>query len=94
MPNEGASLNKNVAIRLMIGHMMLQMQTDIIYVINCGRSVGRITENVSFAAILPTTKSSNTNAIGIMIISSWVAAAKVIPRTTPVFSAILYTIIP
>ena len=64
---EPAFLNKIVAIKLMIGHIMQQMQIEIAYVINCGRSLGLTTVKASFCAIFPKKKNSRTKAIGAMI---------------------------
>ena len=69
-PNVFVSLNKSVAIKLIIGHIIQHIQTEIAYVINCGLSSGFITVNASFLAILPTIKNSSTNAAGTIIGSS------------------------
>lgn len=72
-------MKRNVATRLITGHIMQHIHIDIAYVMNCGLSVGRMTVNASILAIFPTTKNSSTNAIGTMIGNSCVAAKKVVP---------------
>lgn len=62
----------------------------IAYVINCGRSVGRIKENAMREASFSTTKNSSTKATGTTIIGiSWSANKNVWFVTPPVLSATL-----
>ena len=56
-------LKSTVAIRLITGHMIQQMQIEIAKVISCGLSSGRITRKARAAASLPTIKNSSTKAI-------------------------------
>ena len=83
VPKSGV-LKSNTAIRLMTGHMMQQIQIETAYVINCGRSFGRMTLNASFFAIFPTIKNSRTNAAGIITGSSLNAETKTASVTVPV----------
>ena len=87
-------LKSTVAIRLITGHMIQQMQIEIAKVISCGLSSGRITRKARAAASLPTIKNSSTKAIGNMIGISCSAARNVMAETPSVFHATLYTIIP
>ena len=49
-------LNKNVAIKLIIGHIIQQIQIDIAYVIIWGLSCGVTTLNARILAYFPTIK--------------------------------------
>ncbi len=86
--NDGV-LNKKVAIRLIVGHIIQQIHIEMAYVINCGLSLGLITVNASFLANLPTIKNSSTKAIGTMIGNSLNAAKKVKPAIVFVFRTTL-----
>ena len=55
MPKLGI-LNKNVAIKLIIGHIIQQIQIDIAYVIIWGLSCGVTTLNARILAYFPTIK--------------------------------------
>lgn len=77
MPSVGV-LNNKVAIKLIIGHIIQQIQIDIAYVINCDLSIGFITVNASFLANFPTIKNSNIKAIETIIGSSCGAAINVV----------------
>ena len=55
MPKLGV-LNKNVAIKLIIGHIIQQIQIDIAYVIIWGLSCGVTTLNARILAYFPTIK--------------------------------------
>ena len=86
-------LNKNVAIKLIIGHIIQQIQIDIAYVIIWGLSCGVTTLNARILAYFPTIKNSKTNAIGTIMGSSFNASKKVLLETPPIFSATIYTTI-
>ena len=88
MPSIGV-LKSKVAIRLIVGHMIQQIQIDIAYVINCGLSVGFITVKASFLANFPTIKNSNIKAIGTIIGSSCRVTINVVVFTTLVFKTAL-----
>ena len=92
MPKFGV-LNKNVAIKLIIGHIIQQIQIDIAYVIIWGLSCGVTTLNARILAYFPTIKNSKTNAIGTIMVSSLNASKKVLLEAPPVFSATIYTTI-
>ena len=55
MPKLGI-LNKNVAIKLIIGHIIQQIQIDIAYVIIWGLSCGVTTLNARILTYFPTIK--------------------------------------
>ena len=55
MPKLGI-LNKNVAIKIIIGHIIQQIQIDIAYVIIWGLSCGVTTLNARILAYFPTIK--------------------------------------
>ena len=92
MPKLGV-LNKNVAIKIIIGHIIQQIQIDIAYVIIWGLSCGVTNLNTRILAYFPTIKNSKTNAIGTIMGSSFNASKKVLLVTPPKFSATIYTTI-
>ena len=64
------SLNIIVAIRLMIGHMMQQMQKEMAAAMKAGRSSARMKEKAMRCASASAMSSSSRNAIGAMMTSS------------------------
>ena len=86
---EPAFLNKIVAIKLMIGHIMQMIIAEIASVITIGLSFGVTMRNASACASLSTTNNSSTNATGHMIFISLKAIRKISLLIPPIFRAML-----
>ena len=86
---EPAFLNKIVAIKLMIGHIMQMIIAEIASVITIGLSFGVTMRNASAWASLSTIKNSNKNATGHMIFISPKAIRKTLLLIPPILREML-----
>lgn len=86
---EPAFLNKIVAIKLMIGHIMQMIITEIATVIAKGLSLGVTIRKASLWARLSTIKNSSTNATGHMIFISPKAMRNTWLLIPPIFREML-----
>jgi len=86
---EPAFLNKIVAIKLMIGHIMQMIIAEIASVITIGLSFGVTMRNASAWASLSTIKNSSKNATGHMIFISSKAIRKTLLLIPPILREML-----